>query len=94
MMVMMMVVEVVLVRMLMMLIIMIPMIDNNEEEDTIDVYDQTTTGNLVSEETPHSNMALPEHIFRMWMYLCTSDVPLRGCTSGGVYVPCIYTHAR
>ena len=32
---------------------------------TIDVGDQTTAGNLVFEKTPHSNIALPEHIFRM-----------------------------
>ena len=29
-----------------------------------------------------------------FMYLVLTRMPGRGCTSGGVYIPCIYTHAR
>ena len=36
-----------------------------------------------------TSVALPWHACKYKVY-----INITGCTSGGVYVPCIYTHAR
>ena len=39
------------------------------------------------------DVALVEFMYRVFTRM-PDESYLRGCTSGGVYVPCIYTHAR